>query len=106
MVRTSTRRMGAVRFHANSKKEFGVFQRDLDHAIRRSSVAEMLRHSWHAQSLKIAGPGAHGTLHYREGRVHLEVRITFPATLLRDRIVGDIRRMLESASGARVTISG
>ena len=98
--------MGAVRFHATSKKEFGDFRRDLDHAIRRSSVAEMLRHSWTAQSMRIAGPGAHGVLHFHEGRVHVEVKISFPASLVRDRIVGDIRRMLESASGGRVTVTG
>jgi hypothetical protein len=98
--------MGAVRFHATSKKEFGDFRRDLDHAIRRSAVAEMLRHSWTAQSMRIAGPGAHGVLHYQEGRVHLEVKISFPATLLRERIVRDIRHLLEAASGGRVTVTG
>jgi len=98
--------MGAVRFHATSKKEFGDFKRDLDHAIRRSGVSEHLRHSWTSQSMKIAGPGAQGVLHYRDGRVHLEVRISFPATLLRERIIRDIRRLLESAAGGHVTMTG
>jgi len=54
--------------------------------------------------MTIAGPGASGVLHFREGRVHAEVRISFPATIIQDRIVTDIRVLLEVASGAPVAV--
>lgn len=99
--------MALVRFNAVSGKPFEDFRRDLDRAISVSQVADMLRHSWAAQSMSIAGPGAHGTLRYADGgAVSAEVSISFPATMLKDRIVGDIRRMLEAASGAPVQVVG
>jgi hypothetical protein len=98
--------MALVRFHAVSGKAFDDFQRDLNRAISHSQVADMLRHTWAAQSMSIAGPGAHGTLRFTEGAVSAEVRISFPASLLKDRIVGDIRRMLEAAAGASVRVVG
>lgn len=98
--------MALVRFNAVSGKAFDDFRRDLDRAISVSQVADMLRHTWAAQSMSIAGPGAHGTLRFLEGAVSAEVSISFPATLLKDRIIGDIRRMLEAAAGGPVKVVG
>jgi len=98
--------MTLVRFHAISGKAFDDFQRDLDRAISVSHVKDMLRHSWASQRMSIAGPGAHGTLLFKEGSVRVEVRISFPATLVKDRIVRDIHRMLEAAAGAPVSVVG
>ena len=94
-----------VRFQATSLKPFDDFRRDLDLAIRLSRVAHMLSHSWSAQNMSITGPGAQGKLLFREGHVHAEIRISFPAIMLHDRIVGDIRRMLESAAGGPVLVN-
>jgi len=97
--------MALVRFNAVSGKPFDDFRRDLDRAIAASHVADLLRHSWNSHGMSIAGPGAHGTLHFVEGTVRAEVTISFPATMIKDRVVGDIRRMLEAAAGAPVSVS-
>jgi hypothetical protein len=98
--------MALVRFHAVCGKPFDEFRRDLDRAIVHSQVAHMIRHTWNHQGMSIAGPGANGKLHFKEGTLRAEVQISFPATMIKDRIVGDIRRMLESAAGGPVSVTG
>jgi hypothetical protein len=98
--------MTPVRFLATCSKPFDDFRRDLEQAISVSQVSHLLRHSWKQQNMSIAGPGAHGTLRFHQGRVQAELHISFPATMIKPRIVGDIRRMLEAASGGPVSVTG
>ena len=96
--------MSAVRFQAQSAKAFDEFRRALDHAVVTSRVAHLLEHAWTGRVLTIRGPGAHGHIRYGEkGFVHAELHISFPATLMRGQIVGDVRRMLAEAVGNHVT---
>jgi hypothetical protein len=97
--------MAAVRFHATSIRQFDDFRRELDTAIRVSRVADMLRHSWAATTMTISGPGSTGVLHFRDGRVHAEIRMTFPAIMMKRRVIADIRGMLEKAAGAPVAVT-
>jgi hypothetical protein len=98
--------MALVRFHGSSGKALDDFRRDLDRAIAGSQVADMIRHSWNSHGMSIAGPGANGKLQFTEGGFRAEVTISFPASMIKDRIVRDIHRMLEAAAGAPVSVVG
>ena len=99
--------MSAVRFQAQSVKAFEEFRRSLDRAVVTSRVAHMLQHRWTGRVMTIRGPGAHGLIRFSEnGQVHCELHISFPATMVRGQIVGDVRRMLAEAVGNHVTSIG
>lgn len=99
--------MSAVRFYGHSSKDFDEFRSALDHAVVTSRVAHLLHHAWAGRVMTIRGPGAHGHIRFADtGQVHAELHISFPATLMRGQIVGDVRRMLSEAVGAAVSSSG
>jgi hypothetical protein len=99
--------MSAVRFQAQSVRAFEEFRRALDHAVVTSRVAHLLQHAWTGRVMTIRGPGAHGLIRYGEtGSVHAELHISFPASLMRGQIVGDVRRMLAEAVGNHVSSIG
>lgn len=54
--------------------------------------------------MNIEAPGATGFVLYDAGRVTVEINIAFPATLLRERIVQDIKQIVQTAGGSLVKI--
>lgn len=97
--------MSTTRFHALSAKGFPAFRSDLDRAVETSFAVGVLQCRWFGQGMEIKAPGAAGVVRFAAGRVTAEITISsFPATLLREQICADIRRMLGLASGSLVEI--
>jgi hypothetical protein len=93
-----------IRFETQSGKDLPHFQEDLNSAIDQSFVAHLLKRTWNGPQMNIEAPGATGFVLYDAGRVTVEINITFPASLLRERIVQDIQRIVQAAGGSLVKI--
>jgi Putative polyhydroxyalkanoic acid system protein (PHA_gran_rgn) len=93
-----------IRFETQSGKDFPHFKEDLTAAINQSFVAHLLKRTWVGSQMNIEAPGATGFVLYDAGRVTVEINISFPATLLRERIVQDIQRIVQIAGGRAVKI--
>ena len=96
--------MAKIRFETQSGKDFPHFKEDLNSAIDQFFVAHLLKRTWVGSQMRIEAPGATGFVLYDAGRVTVEVNMTFPATLLREKIVQDIQRIVQIAGGGLVKI--
>lgn len=96
--------MAKIRFETQSSKDFPQFKEDLTAAIDQSFVAHLLKRTWNGPQMNIEAPGATGFVLYDASRVTVEINISFPATLLRERIVQDIQRIVQIAGGRAVKI--
>ncbi|HSL20887.1 MAG TPA: polyhydroxyalkanoic acid system family protein [Vicinamibacterales bacterium] len=91
-----------IRFETRTHKPFERFRSDLHKSMSRSFASHLMQFSWRDHTLNVRTPGAQGRVHFDNGRVHAELHMGFPATLFRDRIIRDVRRMCADASGAPV----
>jgi Putative polyhydroxyalkanoic acid system protein (PHA_gran_rgn). len=99
-----TLKLATARFESHSTKDLSQFQKDLDSAIPTSFAAHVLKYTWTGSVMKIEAPGATGFMRYDAGHIIAEISLTFPATMLRDQIIQDIRRIIEAGSGAAVRV--
>ena len=90
-------------FSARTSKGFDEFRRDLDSALCRSFGAGVMRWSWGGYRLQITAPGAVGWVTFDEGAITAEIKMSFPATLMEEKITADIRQMLAYASSQAVS---
>lgn len=97
--------MATIRFHARTRSDFETLKAELDRALE---VAESkgVHHEWHGRSVRISAPGASGSIVFDAGEIAAQVRLRFPATLARERIVDQIRRALERVADGPVVVEG
>ena len=91
-----------TQFSARTSKGFDEFRRDLDSALCRSFGARVMRWGWEGYRLQIMAPGAVGWVTFDEGEISAAIEISFPATLMEEKITADIRQMLAYASAQSV----
>jgi len=96
--------MATVQFEAQSTKDFPQFQEDLNRAIYGSFAAHVMRLAWSGFVLNIEAPGSVGFVRFDAGRITAEIKMSFPATLMREQIIQDIRRTIEAGCGSLVKI--
>lgn len=99
-----TLKLPTARFESHSTKDLPQFRKDLDSAIPTSFAAHVLKYTWTGPLMNIEAPGATGFMRYDAGHIIAEISLTFPATMLREQIIQDIRRIIQAGSGAAVTI--
>jgi hypothetical protein len=93
-------------FHARTTKPFDRFRFDLEKSIGQSFASSVMRRVWHDRTLRMKAPGAEGSVRFDEGDIRAEVSMSFPATLIKHKILDDIRRTMADASGGAVRMSG
>ena len=91
-----------MRFQAFTSKPFEMFRSDLDQSLARSFASHVMQRSWKDQILSIHALGSNGFVQFDNGGVRAEIRMSFPATLMKDQIVSDIQRALTESSGGAV----
>ena len=96
--------MPKTRFESQSNKDFSQFRQDLDAAIHTSFASHMLQYTWSGFTMTMEAPGATGFMRYDSGHIAAEIDLTFPATMLRGRILQDIERIIQAGSGSVVTV--
>ena len=94
--------MATVRFEGRSGKEFAQFQSEVSQAVAASSAAAMMNCAWQDHTLHIQAPGAQGFVRLVGSRLLAEIRLSFPAILMKQKIVQDIERVLSRVADAPV----
>ena len=84
---------------ATAKASMAEVRPALERALRDRLPADLLRHRWEGDVLRLTGPGAEGSVVYDRGRLRLRATLHFPASLLRSAIADRVRTLLEEAAG-------
>ncbi len=95
--------MPSLHFHARTQRDFEAFRAEMERALR-DAADKGLRHEWHGRTLRITAPGAKGFIVFDGGSIAAQVQLGFPATLVRDRIADEVRRILERVAEGPVTV--
>lgn len=77
--------------------EFHDFKQLLDASVRRSTAFSLLRTEWHGMGYRATAPGVAAFGRFQDGEVRVKIMISFPATMMRGQIVGDIVRSMRDA---------
>jgi Putative polyhydroxyalkanoic acid system protein (PHA_gran_rgn) len=89
--------MAASEIHGVTPHPFDQFRALMDAAVARSTVAPMLSTEWRGTEYHVSGPGVVALGRYENGRVRVEVTLSFPASMLKGQILADIERSMREA---------
>lgn len=95
--------MPSLHFHARTQRSFEAFCSEMERALREAADIG-LHHEWHGRNLRITAPGAKGFIVFDGGAIAAQVHLGFPATLVRDRITDEVRRILARVADGPVTV--
>ena len=95
--------MPSLHFHARTQRDFETFRAEMDRALR-DAADKGLRHEWHGRTLRITAPGAKGFIVFDGGSIAAQVHLGFPAALVRDRIVDEVRQILDRVADGPVVV--
>jgi hypothetical protein len=77
--------------------DFEVFKQLINASVGRAAGAALLTTAWQGTNYRVTGPGfsAHGR--FDNGEVTVTLTLSFPATMMKEQIVGEIERLLRDA---------
>jgi hypothetical protein len=86
-----------VEIVAVSPHDFDRFKQLVDAAMARSVSAALLTTAWQGTNYRVTGPGVSALGRFHNGEVTVTLTLSFPATMVGRRIVGEIERSLREA---------
>ena len=97
--------MARVHLRASSQKRFEHFRQHLDSALDNVSGAHLLSRTWDDQVLYLSAPGTEAFVRFHYGNIQAEIDISFPATLMKQQIIQEIRNLLAVSGAEAVEIT-